>query len=175
MAISTTTFAERLSTINAGKSTSWTVPGGGLASVRDERSFLSKARRKLVKRSTHTRRNPVLYILAAVTGAGIVIASRWLDYTYLDSLAGFASSYGVDIAVITQTVPASMMFVVLLSLVAMLVLRLRSKATLGLQAAGILAAMILEPELVAMAPEVYANFYPPDWINSMVAKASLLA
>jgi hypothetical protein len=39
---------------------------------------------------------------------------------------------------------------------------------------GFLGALLFEGDLVALAPEVYARFYPQSWIANMMASASLL-
>ncbi len=56
MAVSKTTFAQRMDKINKGQTTSWTVPGEGLATVRDERSFLKKSPIKMSKKSKQKKR-----------------------------------------------------------------------------------------------------------------------
>lgn len=183
MAVSSTTFAERMDKINSGKTTSWTVPGQGLASVRDEQSFLRKCRAntpakagsKPARRSTQKRRNPLRCIVALVAGAVSVIAARWLDYTYVGQLADLVNGYGVDLALLTEKVPMALAIAAILSLVAMFCLGLRGKAGLVLQATGFLGALLFEPDLVALAPEFYAYLYPPDWISSMMAQATLRA
>lgn len=183
MAVSSTSFSERMDKINSGKTTSWTVPGEGLASVRDEQSFLRKCRAnapkktsaKPAKRSTQKRRNPLRYVVALVAGAVSVIAARWLDYTFGGQLAEFVNGYGLDLALVTGKVPMALAIAAILSLVAMLCLGLRGKAGLALQATGFLGALVFEPDLVALAPDIYAYLYPPDWISSMMAQASLLA
>lgn len=174
MAVSSTTFAQRMDKINSGKTTSWTVPGQGLATVRDERSFLSKSPLKMRKKSTQKRRSPVKYIAALVVGAGSVIAARWIDFTFFDTAMAFAAEKGVDAAAVLSGLPTALTLAVIISLLAMFVLGLRSKQTVPLQMAGFLGAMLFEADLVALAPAVYANFYPPSWVADMVASASLL-
>ena len=178
MAVSSTTFAQRMDKINSGKTTSWTVPGQGLASLRDERSFLGKASKKvgkkMAKKSTQKRRNPLMYGVALAVGAVSVIAARWIDFTYLDTAMAFAADKGVDAASILGSVPTALSLAVVISIIAMFMLGLRSKQTVPLQAAGFMGAFVFEGDLVALAPEVYARFYPPSWIADMVANASLL-
>ena len=174
MAVSTTTFAERMSKIQSGKTTSWTVPGSGLATLRDERSFLKKSPVKMAKKSTHKRRNPLMFVVALGVGAISVIAARWIDFTYLDTAMAFASEKGVDAASIIGNVPTSLALAVVISMVAMFVLGLRSKATVPLQMAGFVGAVLFEADLVAFAPDVYARFYPQSWIADMMANATLL-
>ena len=174
MAVSTTTFAERMSLINSGKTTSWTVPGEGLATTRDERSFLKKTGHKVAARSTQKRRNPLIFVVALAAGAASVIAARWIDFTYLDTAVAFAAEKGVDTAAILGNVPTALSLAVLISVIAVFVLGLRSKQTVPLQMAGFLGALFFEGDLVALAPQVYAKFYPPSWIADMVASASLI-
>lgn len=174
MAVSTTTFAERMDKIQSGKTTSWTVPGQGLATSRDERKFLSKAGVKTRNKSTQRKRNPLVYLLAMVVGAISVIAARWIDFTYLDTALAFAAEKGVDAAAIIGTVPTSLTLAVLISIIAMFILGLGSKKTVPLQATGFVGAVMFEAELVALAPDVYARFYPQSWIADMVASATLL-
>lgn len=174
MAISTTTFAERMNKINSGKTTAWTVPGQGLATLRDERSFLKKSSVKMANRSTHKKRNPLMYLVALIVGAISVIAARWIDFTYLDTALAFASAKGVDAAALIGDVPTALSLAVLISVVAMFMLGLRSKQTVPLQMAGFVGALLFESELVALAPEIYARFYPQSWISDMVASATLL-
>ena len=38
----------------------------------------------------------------------------------------------------------------------------------------IMGAFIFEADMVALAPEVYAMFYPPSWVADMVASATLV-
>lgn len=183
MAISSTSFSERMDRINSGRTTSWTVPGEGLATVRDEKSFLRKCRVKAPKmavgkperRSTQKRRNPLRYVMALLAGAMSVIAARWLDYTYAGQVAEFVNGFGLDMMVMTEKVPMALAIAALLSLFAMGFLGLRGKSGLALQAMGFLGALVFEPDLVVLAPEFYAYLYPPDWISSMMAQASLLA
>jgi len=174
MAVSTTTFAERMNKINSGKTTSWTVPGQGLATVRDERSFLNKSGRKMARKSTQKRRSPLKFLLALGAGAVSVIAARWIDFTYLDTALAFAAEKGVNAAAIVGSVPTSLSLAILISIMAMFVLGLRSKQTVPLQAAGFMGAFMFEADLVALAPDVYARFYPQSWIADMMASATLL-
>jgi hypothetical protein len=62
---------------------------------------------------------------------------------------------------------------VVLSLTAMMVLGLR-KSAIHVQTAGFLGAFVFEAEFVALAPEVYAMFYPPSWVADMMASATLV-
>ena len=167
MAVSSTTFAQRMETIKSGKTTSWTVPGQGLASASDERSFLRKSGHKMAARSTHKRINPFMFLLALalVAGAVSVIAARWIDFTYLDTALAYAAAKGVDGASIIGSVPTAISLAVVMSIVAMFVLRLGSKQTVPLQIVGFLGALLFE---------VYARFYPQSWIADMMASASLL-
>ena len=174
MAVSTTTFAQRMDKINSGKTTSWTVPGHGLASTRDERSFLRKSSIKAVKKSTQKKRNPLMYVAALAVGAVSVIAARWIDFTYLDTAMAFAAEKGVDAASLIGNVPTALSLAVIISIVAMFMLGLRSKQTVPLQMVGFIGAVLFEGDLVALAPEVYARFYPQSWITDMMASASLL-
>lgn len=179
MAVSSTTFAQRMKTINAGQTTSWTVPGQGLATLSDERSFLKKSSVKTGKKSTakkasQKKRGPLMYIAALAVGAVSVIAARWIDFTYLDAALAFAADKGLDAASMIVGVPTSLGLAVVISLVAMFVLGLRSKQTVPLQAAGFGAAVLFEADLVALAPTVYAQFYPQSWIADMMASATLL-
>ncbi len=178
MAVSKTTFAQRMSKINEGQTTAWTVPGAGLADLRDERSFLSKksqkAGTKVAVKSTQRRRNPLKYLAAILVGATSVIAGRWIDFTYLDTALGFAAEKGMDAALMIANVPTALTLAVLISVIGMFVLGLRSKQTVPLQAAGFGGAFVFEAELVAMAPTLYARFYPQSWITEMVANATLL-
>jgi len=174
MAVSKTTFTDRLKKINSGKTTSWTVPGEGLATRRDEASFLRKANVKMAKRSTQNRRGPFRYLLAILVGGISVIVGRWLDFTFLDTFMGFASDRGVDAASVLDALPTSLALAVLISIVAMFILGLRSKQTVPLQAAGFVGAFLFEADLVALAPDVYARFYNPAWVADMIEKATLL-
>jgi hypothetical protein len=174
MAVSSTTFAQRMETIKSGKTTSWTVPGQGLASASDERSFLRKSGHKMAARSTYKSINPFMFLLALVSGAVSVIAARWIDFTYLDTALAYAAAKGVDGASIIGSVPTAISLAVVISIVAMFVLRLGSKQTVPLQIAGFLGALLFEGDLVVLAPEVYARFYPQSWIADMMASASLL-
>lgn len=174
MAISNTTFAQRMDKINAGKTTAWTVPGEGLASVRDERSFLSKAGIKQRVRSTHARRNPLVYLMAMLAGAVSVIAARWIDFTYLDTALGFASEKGLDVYAYVADVPTSMVIAAVLSTILLMVLGIRNKAGMGLMGTGFVGAMVFEADLVRLAPDFYARFYPQSWIADMMAQATLL-
>lgn len=174
MAVSTTTFAERMDRINSGNTTSWTVPGHGLATVQDERSFLRKAPVKMNKKSTQKRRNPLMFLVALAAGAASVIAARWIDFTYLDTALGFAAENGLDAASVVGNLPTALGLAVIISIITMFMLGLRSKQTVPLQATGFLGAMLFEPDLVALAPDVYARFYPQSWITDMLASATLL-
>lgn len=174
MAVSSTTFADRMNKINSGNTTSWTVPGQGLATVSDERSFLKKAPVKMLAKSTQKKRGPMMYLVALAVGAVSVIAARWIDFTYLDTAMAFASEKGVDAASLLSGVPTALSLAVVISIMAMFVLGLRSKQTVPLQMAGFMGAMMFEADLVKLAPEVYARFYPQSWITDMVASASLL-
>ena len=173
MAVSTTTFAQRMDQINSGQTTSWTVPGQGLATTSDERSFLRKASIKVAKKSTQKKRNPLTYVAALAVGAVSVIAARWIDFTYQDTAVAFAAEKGVDAAALIGNVPTALALAVIISIVAML-LGPRSKQTVPLQMAGFIGAVLFEGELVALAPDVYAHFYPQSWIADMMATASLL-
>ncbi|MBU2993175.1 hypothetical protein Q4555_01750 [Octadecabacter sp. 1_MG-2023] len=174
MAVSTTTFAERMSKINSGNTTSWTVPGQGLATTSDERSFLKKTPVKMMKKSTQKKRNPLIYVAALVAGAGSVIAARWIDFTYFDKAMAFAAEKGVDAASVLSSLPIALSLAVLISLVTMFVLGLTSKRTVPLQMAGFVGAVMFEADLVKLAPEVYARFYPDAWVTEMMASATLL-
>ncbi len=178
MAVSSTTFAQRMDKINSGKTTSWTVPGSGLATSSDERSFLRKVGRKsghkVAARSTQKKRHPLMFVLALAAGAASVIAARWIDFNYLDTAMAFAAEKGLNAASIIGDVPTALSLAVIISLIAMMVLGLRSKKAMSLQLAGFLGAMFFEGDLVKLAPEVYARFYPQSWITDMVASASLL-
>lgn len=174
MAVSKTTFAERMSKIESGKTTSWTVPGQGLADLKDERSFYKKAGIKVARKSTQVRRNPLKYLLALLAGALSVIAARWIDFTYLETLLAFTADKGLDAASVISGIPTSLALAVVISLFAMFVLGLRSKQTVPLQATGFLGALMFEGDLVALAPDLYARFYPQSWITDMMASATLL-
>jgi hypothetical protein len=174
MAVSTTTFAQRMDKINSGKTTSWTVPGQGLADLRDEKRFLKKSPIKMKKKSTQKKRNPLMYVAALAVGAVSVIAARWIDFTYLDTAMAFAADKGLDAAALIGNVPTALSLAVIISIIAMFMLGLRSKQTVPLQATGFLGALFFEADLVALAPDLYAQFYPPSWIADMVANASLL-
>ncbi len=173
MAISTTTFAERLDKINSGNTTSWTVPGEGLADVRDERRFLSRAGIKMRQKSTQQKAGLMLYVVALVSGAASVISARWLDFTFLDDALAFASAKGLDLASMLAGVPTSLVLAVVLSLMAMMIFGLR-KSAIHVQTAGFMGAFLFEADLVALAPEVYAKFYPESWVIDMVANATLV-
>lgn len=173
MAVSTTTFAERMKKINSGKTTAWTVPGQGLAELRDERSFLSKANVKMRQKSTQKKAGILLYLLALVSGAISVIAARWLDFTFLDTALAIAAEKGVDAASVAADIPTSLVLAITISGIAMLVLGLR-KSVLPVQTAGFMGAFLFEADLVALAPEVYAKFYPPTWVADMLASATLV-
>ncbi len=174
MAVSKTTFAERMDRINSGKTTSWTVPGEGLAEYRDQRSFLSKSKVKMAVKSNQARkRNPLIWVLAPVSGALSVIVARWLDFTFFDDLVAMASDAGVDMAAMLSNVPTALVLAVVLSLISMLVLGLR-KSAIHVQTAGFFGAFIFEADLVALAPDVYAMFYPPSWVADMMANATLV-
>ncbi len=174
MAVSSTTFAQRMETIKSGKTTSWTVPGQGLASASDERSFLRKSGHKMAARSTHKRINPFMFLLALVAGAVSVIAARWIAFTYLDAALAFAAEKSVDGASIIGSVRTASRLAVVISIVAMFALRLGSKQTVPLQIVAFLGALLFEGDLVALAPEIYARFYPQSWIVDMMASATLL-
>ncbi len=173
MAVSTTTFADRMKTINSGKTTSWTVPGEGLAELRDERSFLSKANVKMRQKSTQKKAGILLYLLALVVGAVSVIAARWLDFTFLDTATAFAAEKGFDAASVMADIPTSLVLAVIISGFAMLILGLR-KSVMPVQVAGFMGAFLFEADLVALAPQVYAWFYPPTWVADMMASATLV-
>jgi len=114
------------------------------------------------------------YLAAILVGATSVIAGRWIDFTYLDTALGFAAEKGMDAALMIANVPTALTLAVLISVIGMFVLGLRSKQTVPLQAAGFGGAFVFEAELVAMAPTLYARFYPQSWITEMVANATLL-
>ena len=174
MAVSKTTFAERLDKINSGKTTAWTVPGQGLADTQDERRFLAKAGMKKRVRSTQAKRGGLLlYASALLSGAVSVIVARWLDFTFLDDAMAFAAQKGVDLADLLTGVPTSLALAITLSLVSMLILGLR-KSAIHVQTAGFIGAFLFEADLVALAPDVYAKFYPEAWIVDMMANATLV-
>ena len=173
MAISTTTFAQRLDKINSGNTRAWTVPGEGLAEIRDERRFLSRAGIKMRQKSTQQKASLMLYAVALISGAASVIGARWLDFRFLDDALAFANEKGVDAASMLSGVPTSFALAVVLSVVVMLILGLR-KSAIHVQTAGFLGAFLFEADLVALAPEVYAKFYPESWVVDMVANASLV-
>ncbi|SLN17176.1 hypothetical protein [Pseudooctadecabacter jejudonensis] len=173
MAVSKTTFAERMAKIESGNTTSWTVPGEGLAEVRDERRFLAKAGVKMRQKSTQKKAGMVLYVAALVSGVASVILGRWLDFRFLDDALALAADKGVDLASMIADVPTSFILALVLSLVLMLVLGLR-KTAIPVQTAGFLGALVFEGDLVALAPEVYAKFYPPNWVADMMASAALV-
>ena len=175
MAVSKTTFAERMDRIHSGKTTSWTVPGEGLADYKDERSFLRKSGAKMRAKSTQQKAGLMLYALALLSGAISVIAARWLDFTFLDDAMAFATEKGVDAANLLSNVPVptSLMLALVLSLITMIVLGLR-KSTLHVQTMGFIGAAVFEADLVALAPQVYARFYPETWVVDMIANASLV-
>jgi len=173
MAVSKTTFAERLDKINSGNTTSWTVPGEGLAEVRDERRFLSKANVKMRNKSTQKKTGVFLYALALVSGAASVIAARWLDFTFMDDALTFAASKGLDAGSLIAGVPTSLVLAVVISFLAMLILRLR-KTTIHVQTAGFIGAFLFEAELVALAPMFYSRIYPETWVTDMLASATLV-
>lgn len=174
MAVSSTSFSDRMKRINSGKTTSWTVPGQGMATLRDERKFLKNAPVKMRQKSTSKRRNPLLYVAAVIAGAGSVIAARWIDYTYFDTAMAFAAQKGVNIAGALSSVPVALSLAVVISLFAMFVLGARSRRTVPLQLIGFVGAVMFESELVKLAPELYARFYPESWILDMMANATLL-
>lgn len=174
MAISRTTFAERLDKINSGETTSWTVPGQGLATLKDERSFLRKAPIKMRNISTTRKRNPLTYLVAMAAGALSVMTARWLDFHYFDTAMAFAAEKGVNAAEILAGIPTTLSLAVIISFLATLVFKLGSKKTVPLQAAGFLTAVLFEADLVMLAPQVYARFYPPSWVADMMANATLL-
>lgn len=173
MAVSKTSFAERMDRIHSGKTISWTVPGEGLASFRDERSFISKSGVKMASRSVNARRNPLIYVLAIASGAASVIVARWLDFTFSDDALAFAAEKGVDAANYLTGVPTALVLAIALSLLAMLTLGLR-KSAMHVQTAGFMGAFIFEADMVALAPDVYAMFYPPSRVADMVANATLV-
>ena len=173
MAVSSTTFAQRMKKINAGNTTSWTVPGEGLAEIRDERSFLSKANVKMRAKSTQKKTGLLRYAVALLAGAVSVIVGRWLDFTFLDTALAFAAEKGVDAASVMADIPTSLVLAVVISGIAMLVLGLR-KSVIPVQVAGFMGAFLFEADLVALAPEVYAKFYPPAWEADMLASATLV-
>ncbi|MEL6958756.1 MAG: hypothetical protein AAGL89_07390 [Pseudomonadota bacterium] len=174
MAVSTTTFAERLSKIDSGKTTSWTVPGQGLADFKDESRFLKKAGvKQRTKPTGKSGFRPMLILMALLTGAASVIVARWLDFTFYDDVTAFAATKNIDLASMLAGVPTSLALAIVMSLTAMLVLGLR-KSALHVQTAGFMGAFIFEADMVALAPEVYAMFYPPSWVADMVANATLV-
>jgi len=173
LAVSKTSFAERLDKINSGNTTSWTVPGQGLADVRDERRFLAKADVKMRAKSTQKKASITLYGLALLSGAVSVIAARWLDFTFLDDALAFAADKGVDAASLIVDIPTSLVLAAVISLISMVILRLR-KTTLHVQTAGFMGAFLFEAELVALAPQVYGRFYPDAWVADMMSSATLV-
>ena len=174
MAVSQTTFAERMKKINSGQTTSWTVPGEGLAEVQDERRFLSKAGVKVREKSTRRKGGRLVYVLALLAGALSVIAARWLDFTFLDTALAFAAERGLDAAAFVAGVPTALILAVVISLFALLLMGLR-KSALPFQAAGFAGAFVFEAELVALAPHIYAKFYPEPWVADMMSSATLLS
>jgi len=175
MAASSTTFSQRMKKINAGKTTAWTVPGEGLAGLRDERRFLAKAGKTapVRKKSTQSRTSIVKYVLALLAGAISVIAARWLDFTFLDTALAFATEQGIDAANIIGDISTSLVLAITLGFLTMLILGLR-KTAVYVQVMGFLGAFLFEADLVALAPDVYAIFYPPAWVADMLANATLV-
>lgn len=172
MAVSKTTFAQRMNRITSGNTTAWTVPGGGLASVRDERSFLRKAGLNRRIGSKAKRRNPLGYLVALSIGIGSVIAARWLEYTFTQPFAELAV-VNATLALILQQVPVAFLLAAVCGAVVLFGCGLRGRACLLVQATGFIGAMVFEPDLVALAPDFYAYLYPQDWIAMMVSQASL--
>lgn len=173
MAISKTTFQQRMKKINSGNTTSWTVPGEGLAELRDEQRFLAKANVKMRAKSTQKKTSLLKYALALLVGALSVIVARWVDFTFLETALSFAAEKGVNAADVADAIPTSLVLAVAISGLAMLILGLR-KSSLLVQVAGFFAAFLFEADLVALAPDLYAKFYPPAWVADMLANATLV-
>lgn len=173
MAVSKTTFSQRMSKIESGQTTSWTVPGQGLAEVRDERRFLAKANLKMLEKSTRKKVGLILYVCALVLGAVSVVAARWIDFRFLDSLVAYAALREIDLVPFLSTVPTAFVLALVLALLTLVALGFH-KSLVPLHAAGFLGATLYEAELVALAPALYAQLYPSTWVADMIASATLV-
>jgi len=173
MAVSKTTFAQRMAKIESGDTTSWTVPGQGLADTGDERRFLSKARVKTCEKSTQKKVGVAAYLLALLSGALCVIAARWIDFRFLDLLVGAAAARDIDLVPFLSTVPTAFILALTLAVLTMVILGLR-KGAIPVHIAGFCGVLVFEADLVALAPDLYAMIYPPAWVVDMMASAVLV-
>jgi len=113
------------------------------------------------------------YILALISGAASVVAARWLDFTYLETALAFSAEQGVDAANIVANVPTSLVLAFVISFLTMMFLGLRKNA-LHVQSLSFMCAFLFEADLVALAPDLYAQFYPNTWVTDMLANATFV-
>lgn len=168
-----TIFEERLKRIESGYTTCWTVPGEGLAEIQDERRFLSRSAVRMRAKSTQKRRFSPWFLLALPAGAISVIIGRWLVFAFQGDILRMAAQRGIDLSTAFISLPIALFLSALICMAASFAIG-QSRARIMLLLAGFFATLKFEPDLVALAPDIYATFYPSHWVADMAATASLV-
>jgi len=173
MAVSTTTFAQRMDKINSGKTTSWTVPGQGLATTSDERSFLGKSKVKTLKRSTQKKTGPMMLVLLAVFGFISVFLGRWLDFMFTDGAIAMAADAGFDP---TEYIPRDLTAPAYALLLGMIVTQINGLKGMAVKTmtAGFAVALFAEGQFVQMAPDLFQMVYSPAQIALIMDSTNYL-
>ncbi len=162
-------FAKRINRISSGKTTHWTVPGGGLASRKQEGRIASGTRLG-TRKPSGVLKDMAMMPLALVVGALAVVLGRWLRFAFL----GAEGPLEVDLAEFLDPVLADLAVPLVLALGVGLILGLNTLKRAAALTAGFVAVLYYEHELVRVAPDLYAAFYPPAWISDMLSRPSIL-
>lgn len=162
-------FSKRINRINSGKTTHWTVPGGGLASHKQEGRIASGTRLS-TRKPSGVLKDLVMMPLAVVAGAVAVISGRWLSYAFL----GADNPLEVDLVELLGPMLADLAVPLVLALFIGLILGLTTVKRAAALIAGFVVLLFYEYELVRVAPEIYAAFYPPAWVSDMLSRPSVL-
>jgi len=163
-------FQARIGRITSGKTTAWTIPGEGLASLSEERHVIAGALRRRSTQADGSTGLGVSTLMALPAGAVSVMAGRWLSFNEI----GPEGRIPVDLAAMTGDFLAGLVVPLMLALALVLVFSVRTWLRAGLFLAGFALVYLGEQDLARLMPEAYAMIYPPEMLADLHATPAFL-
>lgn len=158
MTAQTETFQARLTRINSGKTTSWTVPGAGIANTKSTASFRNVTKRKNAQarrpqRGLHRLLGLCFGVLAGALGVGAVRFIRWHYFGLSEEAMSADMLLAIDAV-------AAMAFAYVVSGV----FRFGGRATMLAQMVGVLAMLASMHNLVWLYPDPFQSAFGAEWV-----------
>lgn len=154
----TETFQARLTRINSGKTTSWTVPGAGIANKKSNADYRKVTNRKTVQarrpqRGLHRLLGLCFGVLAGALGVGVVRFIRWHYFGLSDEAISADMLLAIDaFAAIAFAYVVSGVF------------RFGGRAAMLAQMVGVLAMLASMHNLVWRYPDPFQVAFGTEWV-----------